>query len=257
MRSSAERRQRRSVRPGDIYEVAEHRIACGDARDPDLVKRLVGTARIALVCTDPPYGCAVVESKEGFAKIAAPKPIANDHVQGDGEYREFTRSWLAAAAPHLEPKNACYVFNSDRMVFALREGMRDAGWTFSQLLVWVKTHAVVGRMDYLPQHELVAYGWRGRHAFRKSKDKSVLVFPKPSASRLHPTMKPVPLLRRLILNSTSSKDVVYDPFLGSGSCAVACADTGRACYGIELDPGHCATAIARIERHTGAKAVRL
>lgn len=258
MKSSRVARPKRSIRPGDVFAIGRHRVACGDAKDAGLVRKLVGGDAIALVCTDPPYGCAYVESKSAFGqKLGKAKPIENDHAQTEDEYRSFTKGWLAPIVPHLAAKNALYVFNSDKMIFALREGIRDAGWNFTQTLVWVKTHAVLGRMDYLPQHELIAYGWRGRHAFMKAKDKSVLICPKPSASPLHPTMKPVTLLRRLILNSARSNDVVYDPFLGSGSSLVAAEDTGRRCFGVEIDPEYCSTAIDRIERRAGADAIKL
>lgn len=238
--------------------LGRHRIACGDARDEELVRRLLKGANVALIATDPPYGVAMVESKAGFRqKLGKPKVIANDHEQNEEEYAAFTEGWLRPIKPFLAPKNAFYVFNADKMVFALREGIQKSGFRFSQLLVWVKTQAVIGRMDYLPQHELIAYGWHGRHKFLKAKDKSVLVHPKPSSSKLHPTMKPVGLMRRLILNSTRSGDIVYDPFLGSGSTLMASEDTGRRCFGIELDPEYCETVIARFEKKAGIKAKRI
>ena len=112
---------------------------------------------------DPPYGVAVAESKRNFKTLAKDKAIEGDHLQSDEEYAAFTREWIKAVAPHLEKKNSFYIFNSDKMIFALREGMLQAGMKFAQLLVWVKTSSVVGRMDYAPQHELIAYGWHGTH----------------------------------------------------------------------------------------------
>ncbi|MEK7218102.1 MAG: DNA methyltransferase, partial [Patescibacteria group bacterium] len=148
-------------------------------------------------------------------------------------------------------------FNSDKMIFALREGMQDAGWRFGQLIVWVKNQAILGRLDYMPQHELIAYGWRGTHAFHRSKDKSVLVYPRPTRSRVHPTMKPVGLLRPLILNSSRIGEAVYDPFLGSGSTLVAAEQTKRRCVGIELSPDYCRAAAARFTKLTGIEPVLL
>ena len=115
----------------------------------------------------------------------------------------------------------------------------------------------MGRLDYLPQHELIAYGWAGTHEFRKAKDRSVLFHPKPTRSPLHPTMKPVGLLRRLVLNSSDVGGVVYDPFGGSGSVLIACEQTKRRCLTVELDPEYCRTIIARWERLTGGKAERI
>lgn len=258
MKNSPARKPSCSAEPGGIYRLGEHFLACGDATDEDLVAKILGGTKVDLVLTDPPYGVAYTEGKRGFAKLASgDKPIANDHEQTDEEYAVFTGAWMSAVAPHLAAKNACYVFNSDKMIFALRNGMVAAGWKLAQVLVWVKDRAVIGRMDHLPQHEYVAYGWRGTHAFRKSKDKSVLLYPKPSRSPDHPTQKPVPLLRRLVLNVTKRGGVVYDPFGGSGSTLLACEQTRRRCVTIELDPGYCATIIRRWESLTGGKAITL
>ena len=240
-----------------IWQLGEHRLAFGDCRDADLVKRLVGGDKIQLINCDVPFGVSVVASKRGFSKLSKDKEIANDHLQSDEEYREFTRAWLESVKPHLAPKNAAYVFNSDRMVWELREGMIESGFKVAQLLIWVKSQAVVGRLDYAPQHELILYGWHGTHRFRRSKDKSVLFYPRPSKSALHPTTKPIGLIRRLILNSTEIGDVVFDGFLGSGTCLLACEQTKRQCFAVELDEEYCLTAIARWERMTGLKATQI
>ena len=131
------------------------------------------------------------------------------------------------------------------MLFALRDGMIASNVKFSQLLVWIKNHAVIGRKDYLPMHELIAVGWYGTHKFCKAQDKSVLYHPKPHKSNPHPTQKPIPLLRRLILNSSNIYDIVYDCFGGSGSTLIACEQTKRRCIMIESDPEYCATIIDR------------
>ena len=246
-----------SIKTGDIIVLGDHLLACGDARDKELVARLVGIRKIKAVIIDPPYGVAVTESKEGFQTLKKNKVIANDHLQSDGEYRAFTRAWIEAVIPHLAKKNSFYIFNADKMIFALREGMQDVGLKFCQLLIWVKTHAVIGRMDYAPQHELIAYGWFGTHEFVKAKDKSVIVYPKPNKSPFHPTTKPTGLIRRLVLNSTRIGDVVYDSFLGSGTTLLACEQTKRICIGIELDPEYCHTIIARFEKLTGTKATKV
>ncbi len=246
-----------SIKPGDLFALGDHVLACGDARDKELVARLVASRKIKAVISDPPYGVAVAESKEGFQTLKKNKAIENDHLQSDGEYRAFTRAWIGALVPHLAKKNSFYVFNADKMIFALREGMQDVGLKFCQLLIWVKTHAVIGRMDYAPQHELIAYGWYGTHEFVKAKDKSVIVYPKPNKSSFHPTTKPICLIRHLILNSTRIGDVVYDGFLGSGTTLLACEQTKRICIGIELDPEYCQTIITRFEKLTGTNATKI
>lgn len=243
------------ITTGNMYRLGRHRLLVGDAKDAKAVARIVGEDRIDLILSDPPYGVAYVEGKEHFtAKKDGHRAIENDHEQTEDEYRLFTKDWMGAVRPFLAEKNACYVFNSDRMVLALREGMRDAGYRFTQLLIWAKTHSVVGRMDYHVQHEVIVYGWSGTHEFMKAKDRSLLLYPKPSKSVLHPTMKPVGLLRRIILNSSRIDDWIYDPFGGSGSTLIAAEDTKRRCAMIELDPNYCRVIIERFEKHTGQKA---
>lgn len=246
-----------SIKYGDSFRLGNNLLLCADSRNKDMIARLVGKHKIKAVIIDPPYGVAVTESKENFQTLLKNKVIENDHIQTDEEYSKFTRDWIEAIKPHLERKNSFYIFNSDKMIFALREGMLQSGLKFAQLLIWVKTHAVIGRMDYAPQHELIAYGWSGTHEFLKSKDKSVLVCPKPNKSPMHPTTKPLDLIRRLILNSTRIGDVVFDGFLGSGTCLLACEQTKRICIGVEIDPEYCATTISRFEKLTGLTAKKL
>lgn len=258
MKTSPIKKQSVSVKSGDVYALGSHLLLCGDCTNAELVRQFVGKTKVDLILTDPPYGVAYVGGKQEFAQSSnSHRAIANDHTQDDEGYRTFTRLWLEAVKPHLSAKNSCYIFNADKMIFALREGMMDAGYRFSQLLIWAKTAAIIGRMDYLPQHELIAYGWFGKHAFRKSKDKSVLIHPRPQSNTLHPTMKPIGLLRRLILNSTEINQVVYDPFGGSGSSLLACEQTKRKCLMVEVDCGYCQVIIDRFEKLTGQSVKKL
>ncbi len=242
------------MKPGETYQLGQHRLACGDASDVALIKRLVDKDKVHVVLVDPPYSVAVVQSKQWLNPKSQHKTISNDGLVSDETYEAFTTTWLEAIKPHLAPRNSIYIFNSDKMLLPTVQALKASGGKFAQLLIWAKTQAVVGRLDYLPQHELIIYGWYGRHIFHKSKDKSILVYPKPNRSKQHPTMKPVGLLRRLILNSSSVSEVVYDGFVGSGSTLLACEQTNRRCLAIELDPEYCQTVISRWERLTGQKA---
>lgn len=246
-----------SVQKNDIYELGAHYLACGDALDSEIVAKLIKNRKVALILTDMPYGVGYVENKSGFNQLSKSKVIANDHAQSDEQYRTFTIGWLELIKPYLTEKNSYYLFNSDKMLFAMREGLVDSGFKFAQLLIWIKNQAVLGRLNYLPQHELIAYGWYGKHTFQKSQDKSVLFYPKPNKSPLHPTMKPVGLLRNLILNSSKIGEWVYDPFSGSGSTLIACEQTKRNCLAIELDHEYCQIIIDRYEELTGKKAIKL
>lgn len=245
------------MKTGEIYQLGRHSLACGSSSDTDLVERLVGTDKIAMILCDPPYGISYVESKRGIAKLAADKVIANDNIENEADYQAFTVTWLEAVKPHLERKNTTYIFNSDKMLLPTIAALKATGGKFAQLLIWAKTHAVIGRLDYLPQHELILYGWYGTHAFGKSKDKSILVYPRPNKSQLHPTMKPVGLLRRLILNSSKVDDVIFDGFAGSGSTLMAAEQTGRTCLAVELDPEYCEVIAGRFEQLTGLKRKKL
>jgi len=244
---------------GDIFQLGNHRLGCGSSTDAAFVAKLVGKNKVTCILTDPPYGVDYVGGKRDFSKLGkeGAKDIANDQIQTQAEYARFTEEWLAAIRPHLTSYNAAYIFNADSMFPALRKGMEDAEFYYSQMLVWVKNTVVVGRKDYLPMHELIAYGWHGRHKMQRTKAKSVLFHPKPQRSKLHPTMKPVGLLRKLLPNSTRFGDVVYDPFGGSGSTLIACEHLGRKCIMVELDPEYVATIIARWEQLTGNKAKKI
>lgn len=254
MKNSLVTKQKSSIK---CWQLGDHRLVQGDSTDPEIVRIVMGIEKANLICTDPPYGVAVAESKHNFRTLSKDKNIANDHLQSDDEYREFSQAWLEAIAPHLARKNSVYIFNADKMVWSLRDGMIDAGFKVAQLLLWLKQQSVIGRLDYAPQHELIVYGWFGTHHFRRSKDKSVLFYPRPNKSKLHPTTKPLGLVRRLILNSTNIGDVVFDGFLGSGTTLLACEQTKRRCFGIELDPEYCQTIIKRWEKMTGKKAKRI
>ncbi len=249
----------RVVQQGDIWMIGEHVIGCGDSLDAAFVSKIIGDKKIRAILCDPPYGVAYVEGKKDFNRLGVDtnKVIIGDQLQSDEQYALFTQTWLEAAKPHLESYNAAYIFNSDLMYPALRQGMKAAGFYYSQGLIWVKNTSVLGRKDYLLMHELIAYGWFGRHKMERSKAKSVLIHPKPAASKLHPTQKPVGLLRKLIPNSTKIREYVYDPFLGGGSTAIACNHLGRRCIGIDLDPAYVATAIARLEKLTNTAAQKL
>lgn len=242
------------MKAGEIYRLGEHRLACGSSSDSDLLRRLAETDKINIVVTDPPYGVSYVASKQGIANISAKKDIKNDDIVNQSDYLVFTQHWLETLRPYLARKNSLYIFNSDKMLLPIVQALADTGGKFAQLLIWVKNQPVLGRLDYIPQHELIAYGWYGTHAFTKSKDKSVLVYPRPQSSKLHPTMKPVGLLRRLILNGTAVSDTVFDGFGGSGSTLMACEQTKRRCLMVELDPGYCQVIIDRWQKLTGYKA---
>jgi site-specific DNA-methyltransferase (adenine-specific) len=252
------------IKQGQIFQLGDHRIACGDCKDKELVERLMGREKVRMILTDPPYGVAYVENKDwlGMRGVQAEHFKKFEKIQGDQkqtaeQYTEFTKEWLEVAKPYLDTKNAFYIFNCDLMLCALRQGIEQSGGYYSQMVIWLKNHIVLGRKDYNPQHEIIAYGWFGSHKFERSKAKSVIFYPKPQKSTIHPTMKPPGLLRKLILNSTKINEIVYDPFLGSGSTLIACEHTKRKCIGVELDSNYIEKTILRWEKLTNLKHIKL
>lgn len=248
------------IKQGDIYKLGEHIIACGNSLDAEFVSKVIGDKKIRCILVDPPYGVEYVEGKKHLNQklgVDSSKVIIGDKLQSDEEYAKFNQEWLEVVKPYLESYNACYIFNGDMMYPALRAGMKEAKFYYSQMIIWIKNQAVLGRKDYLPMFELIAYGWYGRHKMERSKAKSVIFHPKPNASKLHPTQKPVGLLRKLIPNSTKINEYIYDPFLGSGSTTIACEHLSRRCIGIDIDPEYVATSIARLEKLTGKKAEKI
>ena len=242
-----EETQLKSIKCGDVIKLGDHVLLCGDCRDKELVEKILKERKIRAVITDPPYGVNYVESKKGIARIAVDKKIENDDISSEEAYKDFTEEWISSVLDYLEDKNSFYIFNSDKLLTSLISGIKNMGINFSQLLIWIKNTSVIGRKDYLIQHELIVSGWYKKHLFRKSKDKSVIFCPKPNKSRLHPTMKPLSLIRRLILNSSNIGDYIYDPFGGSGTTLIACEQTKRKCIMIETDSQYCETIIKRFK----------
>lgn len=254
MKNSQEKKQQKFIKYGQIWQLGEHKMLVGDCRDAHLVSKLLDKSTINSIVADIPYGISYVESKVGIGKISKNKPIANDDITKEDDYIKFNQDWIKLAIPHLAKKNSVYIFNCDKMIFALKKATDLCDIYFSQLIIWVKSQATLARKDYAPQHEIILYGWYGVHTFRKAKDKSVLFFPKPHKSVLHPTIKPKNLISHIILNGTKIKDAVYDPFLGSGTTILSCQNTGRTCLGAEIDIEYAETIINRFESESKIKA---
>jgi DNA modification methylase len=242
-----------------MWKLGEHRLLWGDSTKKEDVDMLIGTDKVNLILTDPPYGVGYVEGKLEF--LGTPQKgndgkeftvIKGDEV--DQDYYGFSKKWLEAARGHLKDKNAFYIFTGDTKLRELLNAFEDVGYTKSAILIWIKNHIVIGRKDYHPQHELIIYGWYGTHLYFGNTDKTTLFYPKPNKNSLHPTMKPPSLLRRLLYHSTKPGDIVLDPFGGSGSTLIACEHLGRKCLMIEYDEKYCETIVERWEKLTKKKA---
>lgn len=246
-----------SIKYGDLFRLGKHILINGDCRDEEVNKLIPKEIQIRSVISDPPYGIDYVKSKNKFGNIKVKKDIIGDELIASDKYEEFITSSFKGIIKHLYDKNNFYIFNSDKMLIPLIEGMKTLNVPMSQLLIWVKNQPVISRKDYLLQQEIIFLGWHGKHYYRKTKDKSVLFCPKPQKSQFHPTQKPVSLIRRLILNSTDINDWVYDPFGGSGTTLIAAEQTKRKCLLVELDSDYCRTTIERFERISNQKAIKV
>ena len=236
---------------GEIWRLGKHRLACGDATDPALVRRLLGRARPRLTVTDPPYG--VDYDPEWRARdlrhhrgVAAGR-VLNDHR---ADWRE---AWA------LFPGDIVYCWHAGLHAIAVGVSLAAADFHVRSQIIWDKGRLIISRGHYHWRHEACWYAvrklktanWQGDR-----KQTTVWQIPHRRSSTGHSTEKPIECMRRPILHHTLQGDAIYDPFVGSGTSLIAAELTGRACYAIELNPEYCALAIARWEHHTGRKAER-
>ena len=245
------------TRLGELVTLGEHRLVCGDATDPVCYERLLNGELADVVLTDPPYGV----SYEG--KTASRLQIRNDSEVGLDRLLDVSFKRVDGA---LGAGAAIYVFHpAGQLAETFMRAFRLRGWLLRQGLVWVKDSFVLGRSDYHYQHEPILYGIkpgegrRGRGGagwYGDNKQSSVLSCARPRSSREHPTMKPPELVASLLRNSSRRRQLVLDPFAGSGSTLVACEQLGRRGRLIELDPAYCDVIINRYQRLTGLTVTR-
>ena len=270
--------------PGDVWMLGNHRLMCGDSTKPDDVAKLMGGGMADLWLTDPPYNVAVQNSK-GMT-------IANDNMAND-EFRTFLREAFAAANTVLAKGCPFYIWFSSKEHINFEGALNDNGLTVRQELIWNKNHFILGRAHYHWKHEPCLYGWKGdscryfidvRNRSSVIQDEDELNIDKMKASEMrellhriyedripttvincmkpikdddHPTMKPVRLFGYQMANSSRPGDIVLDTFGGSGTTIVAAEQLGRKARMMELDPHYCDVIIARWEKYTGLKAIKI
>lgn len=253
---------------GDRITLGRHTLVCGDSTDATAWEALLGSRQCGMVWTDPPYGVSYGEknrmlnrtqgkgSQSGWSRIET--PIDNDELSAEG-LQDFLRASLSLAWAATREGASWYIAApAGPLFFEFATVLRDLG-TWRHTLVWAKDVFVLGRCDYHYRHESIFYGWKEGEAHTwnggRSQD-SVLEIPRPKASTLHPTMKPVALIQRCIENSSTPADLVVDPFGGSGSTLMAAEVCGRSAALIELSPAYCDVIVTRWENATGKKAKR-
>lgn len=273
-----------SVEYGDIYQLGRHRLMCGDSTSAGDMKELVNGEKIDLYVTDPPYNVAY----EGKTEEAM--TIQNDSMD-DASFRKFLRDAFEVAVQHLKPGGAFYIWHADSEGLNFRAAVKETGWLLKQNLVWVKNSIVLGRQDYQWKHEPCLYGWKdgASHYFidncslatvieedeenlkemtkgelisyiktmQENSPTSIFYEDKPVRSDIHPTMKPLKLIARCVLNSSKKGERVLDSFNGGGSTLMVCEKTERIYYGMELDPVYVERTIKRWEEETGLKAEKI
>ena len=237
------------TKPGDVWTLGRHRLICGDSTKAETYDLLMGSTKANLVITDPPYNV----NYEGSAG-----KIKNDNMADEAFYNFLLDAYTQMHSAMADDASI-YVFHADTEGLNFRRAFADAGFYLSGCCIWKKQSLVLGRSPYQWQHEPCLYGWKknGKHQwYTGRKETTIWEFDKPKKNGDHPTMKPIPLLAYPIMNSSMSNSVVLDPFGGSGSTLIACEQTDRICYTVELDEKFCDVIVKRyIEQVGGADGV--
>ena len=238
---------------GDIYQLGNHRLMCGDSTSITDVEKLMGGDLADMLLTDPPYNV----DYEGKTKDKL--KIENDKMDNDN-FRQFLIDAFSNADMVMKAGAVFYIWHADSEGYNFRGACFDVGWKVRQCLIWNKNSMVMGRQDYHWKHEPCLYGWKdgaGHLWASDRKQTTVISFDRPTRNDLHPTMKPVPLFDYQIKNNTKGGDIVLDLFGGSGTTIMACEQNERRAYTMEFDPRYVDVIISRWEQFTGKKAVLL
>jgi site-specific DNA-methyltransferase (adenine-specific) len=248
-----ELRAKWGVEPGQLWELGDHRILCGDCTNAGDIEKLMCGEYADLWITDPPYNVAIQGGNHGDPNRTNGLKIENDSMD-DASFRAFLVAAYGAADVVMKEGAVFYVWHADSEGFNFRGAAQDIGWKVRQCIVWAKSSLVMGRQDYQWKHEPCLYGWKegaGHYWGSDRKQTTVMEFNRPQRNGEHPTMKPVELFAYQIGNSSKAGGVVLDSFSGSGTTIIACEQIGRKCRAIEISPGYCAVAIERWSAATG------
>jgi site-specific DNA-methyltransferase (adenine-specific) len=236
---------------GDLIEIGEHRLLCGDSTASDQVAKLMNGEKADMAHTDPPYNI----NYEGGSKKR--DKIANDKLD---DFPQFLYDAYITLSTALKKGGAIYVWHASTETHNFIQQFLNAGFLFKSYIVWNKNNSTFGRSDYHWKHEPCIYGWLdgGSHNwYGNRKQTTVWDMDRPSRSDEHPTMKPIHLCTKPIENSSKVGDVIIDTFLGSGSTMVAAHQLKRKCYGMELDPKYCQVIIDRMRKLDSSLEVKI
>lgn len=237
---------------GDLWILGEHRLLCGDCTDAVNVARLMNGIKAAACITDPPYNIDYGNIKHPKFKV---RNIDNDNMSGD-DYRTFCQKFIAQIKANVT--GCIYAFGAPAQDGRIFFTELDNAFHCSTTVIWNKDVFTLGRGKYQNKYEPCWFGWNedGANFTDDRKLTNVWDFERPKRSSEHPTMKPVGLIQMPIEHATKKGDIVFDPFLGSGTTLVASEKLGRICYGLELSPNYCDVIVKRWEEITGQKAKR-
>ena len=240
---------------GDLYQLGEHRLLCGDSTKKEDVEKLMDGKKADMVFTDPPYLMdfdGSVHSDGSKSYNSKYKKIKNDKMsRKDGDV--FVNNIIKTIIDNTDGSfYICfYRLGLDYIYRALDYYNKKC----RALIIWNKGNHTLSNSDYMSKYEPIIYGWNKKHNFYGKKGSfDIWNIDRTKKNDLHPTMKPVELSIIAINNSSLNKNIILDPFLGSGSTLIACEKTNRKCYGVELDPHYCDVIIKRWEDYTGQKA---
>jgi len=248
------------TKPGDLWLLGEHRVLCGDCTVAGNVSRLLNGAMPNLMVTDPPYGVSYDPSwRIGIDKDLGVKR-STGKVLGDTQ-----SDWSVAYS--LFPGDVTYVWHAGKVTAEIQKNLEDCGFEIISQIVWKKQHFVFSRGDYHWQHEVCWYATRKgkKHNWQGARDQSTIWNidnnnnfghgPGKEKTWGHGTQKPVECMLRPILNNSEKGEIIYDPFLGSGTTVIAADKAGRHCYGLEIDPKYCDIIVQRWQEFSGNEAV--
>lgn len=254
------------VKKGEIWQLGKHRLMCGDSSSQEDVKKLMDGELADMVFTDPPYGVAIGDKNKSL-NIVQPSVRCTQNIENDTLSADELYPLLVSAMTNCRENckdDAIYFvtspLNGDFGLMMMMM-MKDAGLPVRHMLIWEKNSATfsLGRLDYDYQHEPIFYTWTKKHKnHRKGEFRTTIwKYDKPRKCDLHPTMKPVALVENCLKDGTIKGDIVLDVFGGSGTTIIACERQDRCARLMEIDPHYCDVIIARWEKMTGEKAIKI
>ncbi len=241
------------VKPGDLYKIGDHRLLCGDATNRDDVDKLMMGEKADMVFTDPPYGVSYSDKNKYLNELdqcnRILSPIIGDNIDINSHFDQLIYPAFCLIREHITEQSSYYIMSPQGgQLFQFLTAMKNAGLPFRHMLIWVKNCHALGLSDYNYKHESILYGWVKTHKFYGAGmyKFSTWEISRQRKSDLHPTMKPVELVNNAILNSTLENQLIYDPFMGSGTTMISANSLNRRCFGIEIDPRYCAVILQRM-----------